>query len=278
MRFARLLPAPGCGGAPGWLALVRARERAAADRCFVLLNMVATVDGRASIGGSSRPIGGPADTRMLLELRGIVDAVLVGTRTVRAERYGRLVRAPERRARRAAAGLAPDPLCVLIARDLDVPWDVPLFAAPEQRVVIACARGAVRHLPETAAQVSLLPLSEPSAGAALRALRAQEDVRSVLCEGGPTLNAHLLAEGVLDELFLTLAPVLAGDPHQPGIVGEPALATAVDLELEWLLRHGDELFLRYAVAHREARQVVAEPHGGEDGDGEERVDGREHRP
>ncbi|CAA9526136.1 MAG: hypothetical protein AVDCRST_MAG30-3393, partial [uncultured Solirubrobacteraceae bacterium] len=101
--------------------------------------MVATVDGRASIGGRSGPIGSKADMRMFLELRAIVDAVLVGTGTLRAERYGRLVRDPDRRARRVAAGLAADPIALLVSRRLDLPWDAPLFAEPEQRVVIACA-------------------------------------------------------------------------------------------------------------------------------------------
>jgi len=251
MRFERLLPTPGAGAAHEFLAEVRPSERAPAGRPYVMVNMVATVDGRAAIGGRSGPIGGPADTRMFAELRAIADAVLIGTGTLRAERYGRLVKDPERRARRAAAGLAEDPVAVLFSRALDLPWEAPLFAEPAQRVVIACAtEAAAGGAPGgLAADVSLLALEEPTIGGALRALRSAHGVRSVLCEGGPTLNGHLLAEGVLDELFLTLGPLLAGDPGQPGIVaGLPALTQPVPLELRWLLRHGDELFLRYAVA------------------------------
>jgi len=226
---------------------VRLSARVPEDRPYVLLNMVATVDGRAAIGGRSGPIGSRADARMFAELRAIVDAVLVGTGTLRSERYGRLVRDPERRARRAAAGLAEDPAVVLLSRELDLPWDAPLFAEPAQRVVIGCGAGARGAPPATAARVELVPLEAPGPGSLLRELRARHGVRSVLCEGGPTLNARLLADGVLDELFLTVGPVLTGDEGEPAIVGGPALPDPVALDLRWVLRHGSELFLRYAV-------------------------------
>jgi riboflavin-specific deaminase-like protein len=249
MRYDRLLPTPGSLTAQELLAEVRPGERAPDDRPYVLLNMVATVDGRAAIGGRSGPIGGPADTHMFGELRTITDAVMVGTGTLRAERYGRLVRDPDRRARRAAAGLAEDPVAFLLSRRLDLPWDAPLFADPAQRVVVACGEDAGTVPPGVAADVSLLPLPDHGVGPALRALRAEHGIRSVLSEGGPTLNAHLLAAGVLDELFLTVSPLLAGDPAQPGLVAGPGagLAEPARLELRWLLRYGDELFLRYAL-------------------------------
>ena len=210
--------------------------------------MVATADGRAAIGGRSGPIGSKADMRMFLELRAIVDAVLVGTGTLRAERYGRLVRDPDRRARRVAAGLAADPIALLVSRRLDLPWDAPLFAEPEQRVVVACAADAPGEPPATAARVEVLRLEAPGPGAALRELRARHGVRSVLCEGGPTLNERLIADGALDELFLTIGPLLAGDEGEPTILAGPALPEPLALELRWTLRHGSELFLRYAVA------------------------------
>lgn len=245
-RFERLAPERVEATAAEVLATVRPGARAPDDRPFVMLNMVATADGRATIGGRSGPIGGPGDTVMFGELRVLCDAVLIGTGTLRVERYGRLVRDPERRARRAAAGLACDPLAFLFSRDLDLPWDAPLFGVPEQRVVVACGAG-VPEPPATAASVRLLRFEEPTVARALRALRGSHGVRSVLCEGGPTLNAHLVAEGVLDELFLTLGPVLAGDSKAPGLLMGPALAPPARLELRWVLRHGDELFIRYAL-------------------------------
>ena len=111
------------------LGALRPWERALPDRPLVMVNMVATADGLITVGGRSGPIGGPGDHAIFHGLRTIVDAVLVGTGTLRVERYGRLVRSPERRAPRAALGLAEDPIALLITRSGDVPWDAPLFQA-----------------------------------------------------------------------------------------------------------------------------------------------------
>ena len=74
-------------------------------------------------------------------------------------------------------------------------------------------------------------------------------VRTVLCEGGPTLNLGLVADGVLDELYLTVAPLLAGGAADAlRIVSGPELGDPARLTLEGVLRHADELYLRYAVA------------------------------
>ena len=96
-----------------WLAELRPGERAPADRPFVYLNMVATVDGRATIGGRSRALGSDADTLLLTELRALADAVLVGSGTLRAEGYGRLVGRPgaDRPAGRGRAARDPGRRC-----------------------------------------------------------------------------------------------------------------------------------------------------------------------
>ena len=123
---------------------------------------------------------------------------------------------PERVARRGAAGLARTPVAVLISRSLDLPWDAGLFAAADQPVLVYT--GARRPAaPEVAAPLELVRLPDPTPAAALRDLRAR-GVRALLCEGGPTLNGALLAAGLVDELFLTLSPLLAGNAVAPRIV------------------------------------------------------------
>jgi hypothetical protein len=87
-----------------------AAEAQGPARPRVLLNMVSTLDGRATIGGRSGPIGNRADRELFHALRSVVDAVLVGAGTARAERYGRLVREESVRERRLARGLAAEPL------------------------------------------------------------------------------------------------------------------------------------------------------------------------
>ena len=226
------------------LAAVRPQARAGADRPFVFVNMIATADGRAALDGSTRELGGEADHELLLELRTIADAVLIGTGTVRAEGYDRLVRSEERRARRIAAGLAEDPVAVLLSRRFDVPWEAGLFQAPEQPVLVYT--GVAGAAPDVPAPVEVVVLDDPTPAAALADLRTRE-VRALLCEGGPTLFGGLVAAAVVDELFLTIAPLLTGDETEPAIVSGGRLAQPAGMELLWTLRSGSELFLRYGL-------------------------------
>src|SRR3954454_13306896 len=144
MPFQRLFPPGEDVEAADALAALRPWERAPAGRPLVLVNMVSTLDGRVAIEGGSSAIGGEGDLEMFHALRGVVDGVLAGTGTLRAETYGRLVRRPERRAARAALGLAADPVALVISRSGDVPFEAPMFDAPEQRIAIVTAPGAVR--------------------------------------------------------------------------------------------------------------------------------------
>jgi riboflavin biosynthesis pyrimidine reductase len=245
MSFRRLAPAGGEASARELLAGVEAHDRAPAGRPFVLVNMVATLDGRASHEGRTGALGGAADLEMLLELRALADAVLIGTGTLRAEGYARLVGSEERRAHRLARGLAADPPAVLLSRGLDLPWDAGLFAAPEQPVLVYT--GAEGAPPDgLAAPVEVVRLAEPTPAAMLADLRAR-GIRALLSEGGPTLNRALLADGLVDELFLTLTPVLTGEPGAVRIVEGAGLPAPVAAAPAWVLQAGGELFLRYVL-------------------------------
>jgi riboflavin biosynthesis pyrimidine reductase len=183
--------------------------------------MVSSLDGRATLGGTSRALGGPQDLQMLLALRRRADALLVGPETVRAEGYGPL----------------PCP-AVLVSRSFELPWEAGLFAAPGQNVLVySRAAGSV---PEVAADVELV--AEDDLRAVLEDLRAR-GVERLLCEGGPTLNRALLDRGLLDELFLTLAPVVSGDE------GPPIVAPGMDvpLQLRAVATADGDLYLRYSV-------------------------------
>ena len=249
MLLEPILP-PGPALAPAeLLAPLRPRERAHADRPFAYLNMVSSVDGHASLGGSSSALGDEADLEMLLELRTLADAVLIGIGTLRAEGYDRLVRAPERRARRRAAGAAEDPVAVLITASGDVPWEAGLFAAPGQPVLVyTAAPEALPDVPPGVAAAVEVAVVDPLTPAAVFADLRARGVRALLGEGGPRLNRSLLAAGLVDELFLTVAPLLvAGELGLPIVAGAP-LQPPAGLALRSVARYGDELFLRYAVA------------------------------
>lgn len=243
--FDRLAPGP-ARPPHEWLAELAPHERAPASRPFVYLNMVASVDGRAALDGRTEALGSPADTLLLTELRALADAVLIGTGTLRAEGYRKLVGNPERVARRTAAGRPKTPTAVLLSRSLDLPWDAGLFATAEQPVIVYT--GSDEAAPAVAAPLELVRLADPTPVAALADLRVR-GVRALLCEGGPRLNRALLADELVDELFLTLSPLLAGNAEAPRIVEGEDLPAPGPLELEWVLRHEDELYLRYRVRH-----------------------------
>jgi riboflavin-specific deaminase-like protein len=214
------------------------------ERPYLITNFVLTLDGHATIAGRSGPIGTDADTAMLVGLRTRVDAVMIGAGTMRAERYGRVVGDPAKRERRERDGLAADPLMVLVSGRLELPWDAPLFTEGHGEVVIATT--VAEDPPETATPVEVLRHDgEVNLEALLAHLRRERGVRALLCEGGPHLHAQLIDAELVDELFVTHAPKLAGGAG-------PGLATGLDertreLELAWLLAEesSGELFARY---------------------------------
>jgi riboflavin biosynthesis pyrimidine reductase len=173
-----------------------------------------------------------------------VDAVMIGAGTMRVERYGRVVPDPAKREAREREGLPHDPLMVLVSGRLDLPWDAPLFTDGGGRVLIFTTSEA--DPPETATPVRVVRHPDGlDLAAALRHLRAERGVRALLCEGGPRLHAQLIEVGVVDELFVTHAPKLAGGEGPSMVAGLPELERP--LELAWLLDEDDELFARYRV-------------------------------
>jgi riboflavin-specific deaminase-like protein len=218
------------------------RELAHPDRPYLILNFATTLDGRAAISGRSGAIGSETDTEMLQRLRTQVDAVMIGAGTMRAERYGRMVSNPELRAYRERIGLAHDPLGVIVSNRLELPWDAGLFTNGGGRVVVFTA--SEEEPPETATPVTVVRHPEGvELDRALAWLLEERGIRSVLCEGGPTLHGRLREGGLADELFLTIAPKIAGG-EGPRVL-EGALADIDEVELAWLLESEGELFTRY---------------------------------
>jgi riboflavin biosynthesis pyrimidine reductase len=242
----RLVPLAAAGPAVSAPELVeglalRARSEAA-GRPFVAAVMIASADGRAAVAGRSVGLGHPADRALLRSLRAGVDAVLVGIGTIRAERYANLLD-PGQRAAREATGLPPVPLIATISRRGDVPWEVGLFGEPDARVLVFTE--ADLEPPATAAHVDVAHAIAPAE--VLTRLHAEHGVRAVLCEGGPTLLRALVAEDLVDELFLTVAPLLAaGDATAP--LAGPPLDPPARLALAATHRAGDHLFLHYRTA------------------------------
>jgi riboflavin biosynthesis pyrimidine reductase len=168
--------------------------------------------------------------------------VMIGAGTMRAERYGRMVSNPDFRAYRERTGLAHDPLAVIVSNRLELPWDAPLFTDGGGRCVVFTASG--EKPPDTATPVTCIQHPDGvELDHCLEWLRKERGIRSVLCEGGPTLHGRLREGGLADELFLTIAPKIAGG-EGPRIL-EGALPDIDRVELAWLLESDGELFARY---------------------------------
>jgi riboflavin biosynthesis pyrimidine reductase len=220
------------------------------ERPRVLLNMISTLDGRATLGGRSGALGNAADHALFHALRAVVDAVMVGAGTARAEHYGRIVREESTRELRRARGLAEEPLACIVSGRLALGSDTPLLADPAARVAILTASEA--SVPDCAAQIEYVRAARDGRldlAAALEEVAAR-GVRTVLCEGGPHLNGQLLQAGLVDELFLSLSPLLAGgDPTGEAlrILAGVDLDPPVTLELLDVLESESYLFLRYGL-------------------------------
>lgn len=245
MRFHRLRPDPADVELADELAGVDLGAEAPPDRPYVVVNFVASVDGRAAFQGRSGALGDEADREVFHGLRTMVDAVLVGPGTLRTEHYGRLAARPERRAQREARGLAPDPLAVVVSRSGNLPWDAPLLDDAASTFIAYTHAGV--EAPSVAARVEVVPLEPVTFAGALAHLRSHHGVSSVLCEGGPTVTSAMLGEGVVDELWLTLSPNLVGGGTEPTVTVGAPLAELARLDLVWALERESFMFLRYRL-------------------------------
>jgi riboflavin-specific deaminase-like protein len=227
----------------GSLGLV---DRAHPERPYTVANMVMSADGRATRAGRTEGISSDADRDLFHALRAQVEAVMVGTGTISLEGYGPLARRPEVRKRRAELGLSDSPLGVTASRSLELPVDAPLFADPGSRIVVVT--NSDREPPACAAEliVERVPGEELDLVAGAQRLRERHGVRAMLLEGGPTLLAAMLAVGLVDELFLSIAPVLV-EGTEPSLVEGTAFERDPGLELVSVLEHESFLFLRYRV-------------------------------
>jgi riboflavin-specific deaminase-like protein len=208
------------------------------DRPYLAINMVATLDGRAALNGSAVGIGSAADKRLMRELRAEADVVLHGAGTVRADPLS--ARVPTDLVEyRLARGLSEQPLGAIVTRSGNVPARHPYY---DSATVIYVT--SERAVPVEASTVEVCRVG--SVAEAVSDL-GRRGARRILCEGGPTLNAALFSEGLIDEVFLTLAPKLIGGSDPLTIVKGASFPEPIRLEVRSLVELESELFLRYSV-------------------------------
>lgn len=218
---------------------------------WLALCLVSSLDGSVTLGNVSGGLGGPADHRALGRVRDACDVILVGAGTVRDESYPPYPGGSGRQQRRVAKGLAARPPIAMVTRTGDLPAGHPLVADPERPPIVIVAGSDA-----DAARAALAPTP---AGPAIRWIVAGDavlDWRSALdglaalglprisCEGGPGINGALLEAGLIDEVFLTLAPTLVGGDGLR-LTSAQGPAERTELTLVSALVHGSELLLRY---------------------------------
>ncbi len=226
---------------------LRLHELAPPDRPYVGLNMVSSLDGKATLDWRTKGLSSEVDRRVFHLLRTQADAVMVGAGTAREERYGRMTKNDELRQVRVNEGLVPDALAVVVSGRLDLPADLPLLNVAEQRVVIATA--ADHELPGLTGDVEYARVGD-DLPRLLAYLHERHGVRSILCEGGPTLNSFLFAAGVVDELFLTLSPKLLAGASALTIVAGRELVEPADARLVSVAEAENELFTRWRFSRQ----------------------------
>ncbi|MEX2448815.1 MAG: dihydrofolate reductase family protein [Solirubrobacterales bacterium] len=213
-------------------------------RPYVACNLIATLDGRATVGGSTEALGFQTDARVLMRMRTFADAILIGAGTMRVERYDRMLPVSRLRGYRRQIGLPEDPLTVIVSQTLDLPWDAGLFSDGHGKVVLATASSA--SPPPTRTEVEMLRYEgEADFESIFAHLHREHGVEAVSCEGGPAVLHALILAGLVDDLFLTQNPILIGDGERSLVRG--SLPGPVPAELVWALEAEGELFTRWDI-------------------------------
>jgi riboflavin biosynthesis pyrimidine reductase len=228
--YAYPAPSPGSGGA--WLRA----------------NMVTSLDGAAWHEGRSEKLSSPADMRIFGVLRALSDAVVVGAETVRREGYRPAMARSAFAQRRAALGQLPAPVIAVVSASLDLDFSLPLFTEPVVPTVVLTGAHAdparVRQVEAAGAEVIIAGKSARVDPVQALGALAGRGLTRLLAEGGPRLLAQFAVADLLDELCLSVSPlVTAGDA--PRIMNGPGVAAPERFQLAMLLEEGGFLFSRY---------------------------------
>jgi riboflavin biosynthesis pyrimidine reductase len=213
-----------------------------ADRPWLRVNFVASVDGAATVDGRSRGLGSRADKQVFGLLRGYPDALLVGAGTLRTEGYGALKKHNERGAY---------PRLVVVSGRLDLAPEHPALADAPVRPILLTRTDAPDEAATALAPVAdVVRVGEKAVDLAAGVAELhQRGLSQVLCEGGPTLFGALIAADLVDEVCLTVSPLLAGAGAGRISAGDPVPGGLPrDLVLRHVLTGDGALLLRYTRA------------------------------
>lgn len=223
---------------------------------YTVINAVGTLDGRGAVEGKSTPIGSGMDHRLMRNIRANVDAVLVGAGTLRSEENLMLTVDEPLTKRRRERGLKEQPLSIILTGGGDVPSGARIFQEDEDGDVVVFAGSLTDQ--QTLAKLSYVATTRIAAGGSgvpepeevLEILAREFGVSRLLVEGGPSVNRSFLEAGLVDELFLTLAPKIVGGDHKSLVEGEPLSQEVTPHNLISIYLCDSEIYLRYQLAAR----------------------------
>ncbi len=225
-------------------------------RPYVLINMGMTADGKiATADGALSSFGSRKDHDHLLDLRATVDAVMSGARTVDAHSVDLGPGGPRHRRLRLRNGLAEYNLRIVVSGSASLDPQAAIFQANFSPIIILAAENAperrIARLEKVGAAIAQFGNSEVDLARALKWLHKQHGVRRLLCEGGGKLNDAMLRAGLVDEVHLTICPIVLGGRDASTIsdgLGFQRLGDARQFKLHSRRRVGDELFCVYRAA------------------------------
>ena len=221
------------------------------DGQWLRANMVSSADGAASLDGASAGLSSDTDRRVFALLRTLCDVILVGAATARTERYKPA--RPHELWRDLRPGRPRTPPIAVVSGRLDLdPGSALITAAPPdaRTIVITSAKAprAVRAAIEPHADVIIAGEEGVDFTTAVAAL-AERGHRRMLTEGGPHLLAELLAAGLLDELCLTIGPLMAGPGAGRIVASDAPGSPPLPLTLAHVLEDEGFLLCRYTKGH-----------------------------
>jgi riboflavin biosynthesis pyrimidine reductase len=216
------------------------------ERPTLRVNFITSLDGAVTVDGRSGGLAGPGDKEIFDTLRMVSDALIVGAGTMRTENYDALRLDEPRRAWRRAHGLPEFPLMVVVSGSLDLDPEQLIFAdAPIPPIVVTHAGVPAGRRAVIAEVAEVVTVGESSVD--LPAMVAELNRRGatqLLCEGGPRLFGAFIAADLVDELCLTLSPLLTAGAAAR-IASGPAGTPPRAMRLRHVLTAEDMLFLRY---------------------------------
>ena len=185
------------------------------DRCWVRANMIASIDGGATDDGKAGGLAGPGDRALFTRMRQEADVIVVGAATVRIENYSGAQMSAAHRLDRQRRGQSEVPPIAVVTHSADFEHDAKLFTRAEvPPLILTCRETVADARRRFGALAEVIDASGPQADrvdpAAVLDVLNRRGLRRVLTEGGPSLLSLFIERGLLDELCVTIAPILVG--------------------------------------------------------------------